>query len=301
MGFTDAARAERIISDDLALDADGADASLLAALGAAADPDLALAALARMPRDGALTGALREDAGLRARLTAVLGASTALGDHLARHPGDWHMLSGPDALRGASAGDLRAELLRAVGARPDDADPVADPAAAHGGDPATALPAAYRRRLLQLAARDLTGAVTVDETAAELADVAAAALEAALAIARSQLPDDAAPARLAVIAMGKCGGRELNYASDVDVIFVAAPVLARGDGPPDPPGISSRGDSLREPPGISWRGPRSARSRRAITAVPTASAQPHSISATHQIPTSLPAVRECRNATGQAR
>ena len=63
----------------------------------------------------------------------------------------------------------------------------------------------------------------MDETAAELADLAAAALEAALAIARSQLPPGSAPARLAVIAMGKCGGRELNYASDVDVIFVAAP------------------------------------------------------------------------------
>src|SRR6202034_3214963 len=47
--------------------------------------------------------------------------------------------------------------------------------------------------------------------------------EAALAIARSQLPEGSGPARLAVIAMGKCGGRELNYASDVDVIFVAAP------------------------------------------------------------------------------
>ncbi len=234
MGFADAARAERIIGDDLALDADGADGGLLTALAAAADPDLAVAALARMPRDAALTRALREDAGLRARLTAVLGASTALGDHLARHPGDWHVLSGPDALRGASGEDLRAELLRAVGARPDDADPAADPAAAHGGDPATALPAAYRRRLLHLAARDLTGAVTVDETAAELADLAAAALEAALAIARSQLPDDAAPARLAVIAMGKCGGRELNYASDVDVIFVGAPGAAPGGDPREP-------------------------------------------------------------------
>ncbi len=61
----------------------------------------------------------------------------------------------------------------------------------------------------------------MDETAAELADLGAAALEAALAVARSQLPAGAAPARLAVIAMGKCGGRELNYASDVDVIFVA--------------------------------------------------------------------------------
>ncbi len=70
--------------------------------------------------------------------------------------------------------------------------------------------------------------VTVDETAAELADLAAAALEAALAVARSELPAGSAPARLAVIAMGKCGGRELNYASDVDVIFVAAPAADPG-------------------------------------------------------------------------
>jgi glutamate-ammonia-ligase adenylyltransferase len=222
LGFADAARAQRLVTGDLALDADGADADLLAALAAAADPDLALVTLTRMPRDAELTEALRADAGLRNRLTAVLGASAALGDYLVRHPADWHVLSGPDALSGGTAAEARAALLAAVGARPDDLAPVADPAAAPGGSPATALPAAYRRRLLQLAARDLTGAVTVDETAAELADLAAAALEAALAIARSELPAGAAPARLAVIAMGKCGGRELNYASDVDVIFVAA-------------------------------------------------------------------------------
>jgi [glutamine synthetase] adenylyltransferase / [glutamine synthetase]-adenylyl-L-tyrosine phosphorylase len=226
MGFADAARAERLVSEDLALDADGADADLLDALAAAADPDLALAALARMPRDAELTAALHSDAGLRARLTAVLGASAALGDYLGRHPSDWRGLSGVDALGSTGPAELRTELLMAVGARPDDPEPVADPAAADCGDPATALPAAYRRRLLHLAARDLTGAITVDETAAELADLAAAALEAALAIARSQLPPSSAPARLAVIAMGKCGGHELNYASDVDVIFVAAPATA---------------------------------------------------------------------------
>ena len=230
LGFADAARAERLVSEDLALDAEGADADLLAALAAAADPDLALATLARMPRDAELAEAMRADAGLRNRLTAVLGASAALGDYLVRHPADWHVLSGPDALRAGTAAEARAALLAAVGARPDDPQPVADPAAAPGGSPATALPVAYRRRLLQLAARDLTGAVTVDETAAELADLAAAALEAALAMARSELPAGAAPARLAVIAMGKCGGHELNYASDVDVIFVAA---GEGDASPE--------------------------------------------------------------------
>jgi glutamate-ammonia-ligase adenylyltransferase len=87
-----------------------------------------------------------------------------------------------------------------------------------------ALAAAYRRALLHLAARDLTGAATVDVVGEELADIAAAVLEAALAVARAELPESATPCRLAVVAMGKCGGRELNYASDVDVIFVAEPV-----------------------------------------------------------------------------
>ena len=41
--------------------------------------------------------------------------------------------------------------------------------------------------------------------------------------AREELPADAPEARLAIIGMGKCGGRELNYISDVDVIFVAEP------------------------------------------------------------------------------
>ncbi len=248
MGFADATRAERLLSEDLALDAEGADADLLASIAAAADPDLALIMLARMPLDGDLLAALRADAGLRNRLTAVLGASAALGDHLVRHPDDWQVLSGPDALRSPGAAELRADLLTAVGAKPDDPEPAANPAGAQDANPDTALPAAYRRRLLHLAARDLTGAITVDETAAELADLAGAALEAALAIARSQLPPGSAPARLAVIAMGKCGGRELNYASDVDVIFVGAPAIrsaSPGPAPAEPADAEADAAALR--------------------------------------------------------
>ena len=111
-------------------------------------------------------------------------------------------------------------MLHAVGADPTGPE---DPQAC-GKEPVAALAAAYRRRLLHLAARDMTGAATVDAVAEELADIAAAVLEAALAVARAELPSGAASCRLAVVAMGKCGGRELNYASDVDVIFVAEPV-----------------------------------------------------------------------------
>jgi [glutamine synthetase] adenylyltransferase / [glutamine synthetase]-adenylyl-L-tyrosine phosphorylase len=234
MGFADTDRAQRLLQTDLGLDIAGADATTLQALAAAADPDLAVAALARLPADPELRAELRADAGLRERLAAVLGASAALGDHLARHPADWRVLSGPDALRKPGPAELRAMLLTAAGADPDAAEPVSEPARLRGtetgshpsqlpADPASSLRAGYRRRLLHLAARDLTGAASFSDVAAELADLASAALEAALAIARSGLPPGSPPCRLAVIAMGKCGGRELNYSSDVDVIFVAEP------------------------------------------------------------------------------
>ncbi len=224
MGFADAARAERLLLNDLGTaEAEVRTDPLVAAIAAAADPDLAVTGLARLfdaaaTRKDELRAALRAEQEFRDRLTAVLGVSTGLADHLARHPQDAEILRG--AVSRPEAAELRAGMLRAVGADPDEPDgPVAV-----GPEPAAALAAAYRRRLLHLAARDLTGAATVDMVGEELADIAAAVLEAALAAARAELAPGAAPCRLAVVAMGKCGGRELNYASDVDVIFVAEPV-----------------------------------------------------------------------------
>ncbi|MFF5251463.1 bifunctional [glutamine synthetase] adenylyltransferase/[glutamine synthetase]-adenylyl-L-tyrosine phosphorylase [Streptomyces leeuwenhoekii] len=206
-GFTDPSAAERLL--------DGAepaslrnDPVLLEALGATADPDLALHGLVRLleaqpgPTDRrALLDTLTSAKPLRDRLLGVLGASEALADHLARHPGDWRALvtyEPRDLHRGV------AEFERGL---------------AGAGDP-VALRVAYRRCLLSIAARDVCGTIDLAETAAELADLATATLRAALALARAAAPDDAALCRLAVIAMGKCGGHELNYVSDVDVVFV---------------------------------------------------------------------------------
>jgi glutamate-ammonia-ligase adenylyltransferase len=223
MGFADAARAERLLLADLRLtEPDLRTDPLVTAIASAADPDLALAGLTRLfgaaARPAELGAALRTEQDFRDRLAAVLGVSAGLADHLARHPQDTEVLRGsPDR---PDPAELRADMLRAVGADPGGlADPVAS-----CPEPATALAAAYRRRLLALAGRDLTGVASVDVVGEELADIAAAVLEAALAVARAELAPGAAPCRLAVVAMGKCGGRELNYASDVDVIFVAEAV-----------------------------------------------------------------------------
>ena len=74
--------------------------------------------------------------------------------------------------------------------------------------------------MADLTAGDPMQAVPV--AAAALADLAGAAVEAALELAAAEV-DGADRARVSVIGMGKCGGRELNYISDVDVIFLAAP------------------------------------------------------------------------------
>jgi glutamate-ammonia-ligase adenylyltransferase len=260
MGFADTARARQLLAelgraefgraepghgepaatgtgtagpDDAARAEAGPATELLTALAAAADPDRALAALVRMDPGAQLRTALRTDAGLRDRLTTVLGASSALGEHLARHPADWRLLASDIPFPAISASDLRAELLAAVGAvagrQEPGSEPVADRERIGGRDPATELRVAYRRRLLQLAARDLTGADPLDRVMAGLADLTVAALAAALAIARAEVPA-AGDCRLAVIAMGKCGARELNYASDVDVIFVAGAPAGSAEG-----------------------------------------------------------------------
>ncbi|GAA1113733.1 bifunctional [glutamine synthetase] adenylyltransferase/[glutamine synthetase]-adenylyl-L-tyrosine phosphorylase [Nocardiopsis composta] len=224
-GFGDGARALRLFSG-AGIDP-GEHPELVGALCASADPDQALTGLTRiaehLPEQAELLDALAADPDLRARLTAVLGASIALTDHLVRHPGDWRELCGPDAARAPSPSELRAGLLHTVGADPNSAAPAADLEAFGSEGPAPALRAAYHRRVLRLAGRDLTGAADVAEVGAELADLAAATLDAALAIARAEAPEDAAACRIAVIGMGKCGGRELNYVSDVDVVFVAEP------------------------------------------------------------------------------
>jgi glutamate-ammonia-ligase adenylyltransferase len=185
---------------------------LLPYLGQSADPDAALRALCRLADAVAdreeLLAAVRDDEGTAMRLLRVLGASTALADHLGNHPEQWRELTDPTlGSTRPAAWAMRAALLDAVAGRPDR-------------EAVDELRVEYRRQLLRLAARDLAHDLAVDDVAAELADLAAGTLDAALVVARERIGADADAVRLAVVAMGKCGGHELNYVSDVDVIFV---------------------------------------------------------------------------------
>jgi len=209
-GFTDVESVARLLGprpDGLGLWDDAAQAptdaaagEVLTALGEAADPYLAARQLhrveeaaARSGKEGPLT-AMRQDPAVRTALAAVLGASVTLGDDLVADPGRWAVVR-----------DLPGPLT-----------PSWDPAAI---DTPAALHTAYRSELLRIAAADLVGLCDVDTTMLRLSELADATLRTALR--QAQVERGATPA-LAVIAMGKCGGRELNYVSDVDVIFVCA-------------------------------------------------------------------------------
>lgn len=234
LGFADPPRAVQLLEDPALgglvdpLDDVFSD-GLPDALGVVADPDLALLSLVRLmeslrssaPRRrddesgvgaqvAGLVAALRQRGPARDRLLAVLGASTALGDHLVAHPEHWSSVAQARPLTPAERVE---ELVAAVSA----------PGSHTAYD---ALRIGYRRQLLGIAALDLTSGEperALPEAAAALADLAEAALEAALVIARTELGEQADLCDFAVIGMGKTGGRELNYVSDVDVIFVAEP------------------------------------------------------------------------------
>ena len=200
---------------------------LLWSLSRAPDADSALHALVRLSEAlgddwPALDDALLTDSALRGRLFSVLGSSLAFGDHLVANP-QWRLLAGD--LRLPTPDELRREFTACI--------------AEFGPDPATVMPKlriVYRNQLMVLAALDLAPTVENEPVlqfstvGAHLSDLADAALDAALQVAVGVVCKSVAPPRLAVIAMGKCGARELNYVSDVDIIFVgedADPITTR--------------------------------------------------------------------------
>jgi [glutamine synthetase] adenylyltransferase / [glutamine synthetase]-adenylyl-L-tyrosine phosphorylase len=193
---------------------------LLADLAASAAPQLAARSLAALaaahPDPAGFAARLRGRLGFRRRLIPVLAASRSLGAFLATHPQEADRLA--DGRR-FTAPRPRADLV---------AEAIASTRLGGGGsDPAAAwdrLRRFKRRELLRVAVRDLAGQVPVEQVAAELADLADACLQAALLVATAESGYQPPPMRLAVLGMGKLGGTELNYVSDIDVLFCHEPL-----------------------------------------------------------------------------
>ncbi len=214
-GFIDLEQAQQklsTLSGQLGL----SESKLLEPLGNTQDPDQCLELLVRLMRDnGPKIKSISTQQAAFGRLCKVLGASVGLFDFLAREPAALELLLQEPALPTA---DSSLEALTKA------------------ANSVSAIRVAYRQQLLKVAIFDVSSqdpAGEIVEVAKALADLAAAAIEAGLILAKTELSDEANPVhfpkrditntRIAVIGMGKCGARELNYISDVDVIYVAEP------------------------------------------------------------------------------
>ncbi|MDO4888386.1 MAG: bifunctional [glutamine synthetase] adenylyltransferase/[glutamine synthetase]-adenylyl-L-tyrosine phosphorylase [Actinomycetaceae bacterium] len=232
-GFHEPKRAQQLLRDPLLEDVT---TPAIEDFADVADPDQCLLALLRLAeacRREDLSPYLAECLAGRGRhaLLAVLGLSTALGDFLVAHPDvlthfNAEGFARPESLNLITPAGERKAALVAVGADPGAAHPVAT-AGAH--EAINAMRAHYFTRILAVAAADLTSldpCAAMPRVAASISHIVGGALEAALAIARGQVAGSERVG-LSVIAMGKTGAGELNYVSDVDVVYVARAI---GDG-----------------------------------------------------------------------
>jgi [glutamine synthetase] adenylyltransferase / [glutamine synthetase]-adenylyl-L-tyrosine phosphorylase len=176
-------------------------------LSKVADPDNALLLLVRIAdqQDKNLDKVLKDDEA-RLRLLQVLGSSNGLGEHLVTYPEDVLVFLEESAINKASSKDELIQIFTKA-SKTSRANLVRD----------------YRKVLLGLASRDICYKWPLRDVAAELADAADAILQSALNTAIEKNPELAKQFKLAIIAMGKAGGQELNYVSDVDVIFTVEP------------------------------------------------------------------------------
>lgn len=220
---------------------------ILADLTCVIDPDSALQYLAELSRQDAqcverLLASSHQDRGIHS-LLQVLGASSAMGVMMRNRP----------ALMDAAAFDSRHtlhmtreerrnDMLDALSAytatvvpsasssRVDQADDIHKtlmmPVCPLGFMQAVSiLRACYREHVAAIMAADLASDIPEDaqpSVSRKLSDAADAVLEGALAIARGQIPGSSS-CRFSIIAMGKLGAQEINYVSDIDLIYVVEP------------------------------------------------------------------------------
>lgn len=144
-------------------------------------------------------GALRDNPPGLAFLSRVLGSGRLLGEVLVHVPEELQAIATPESLGGVKP---REQLIREAASSLEWRDPEKR---------LDGLRRYKRREMLNIGLRDLAGEIDVEGVGSALSDLADSALEAALG--SPSVP-------FAIIGMGKLGGRELNYSSDVDVMFV---------------------------------------------------------------------------------
>ncbi len=196
--------------------------SLMEQISRAASPDQALRNLSKFIAQSfnpfGFGARLLGSSDLLNFLVQIFGFSQFLSDILIRNPEYLDYLRAPDVLQ-------RPKLLNHYRHEAAQALSVFEEA----GRRRDALCRYQRKELLRIGVRDLFGMGTLTELTAELSDLAEAIVDLAAEEALDRLTrrhgkpypenDPSAESRFGIVAMGKLGGRELNFSSDIDLIF----------------------------------------------------------------------------------
>jgi glutamate-ammonia-ligase adenylyltransferase len=182
---------------------------LAAALARCADPDAGLRHLVRFAQAwGArlpLLHLFRDHPAALDALVLVIGASRYLADVLVRNPEFFELVSDSGLLR----------RPRPLSELEDDLDKTCTPFASTAAQ-LDAVRRLRRRELLRIGAADLLGFFDLRQTTEQLSHLADAVVRQCLSIAGGQDGQEG----LIVLALGKLGGQELNYSSDIDLVFL---------------------------------------------------------------------------------
>ena len=170
-----------------------------------------LSLLETVARRSAYLALLSEHPAVLPRLAQLMGASAWAAAYLNRHPILLDELLDARVLLAEPDWDAwRRELARLLAEQEDDPELQMD-----------ALRHFQHAQAFRLLAQDLAGTMTVERLADHLSALADVVLEATLATVWAHLcGPDAAPPRFAIVGYGKLGGKELGYASDLDLVFL---------------------------------------------------------------------------------
>jgi glutamate-ammonia-ligase adenylyltransferase len=235
IAFQDAERAGHTLARVAAQLPPGLKEALPNLLAESPDPDSALNLLERLCAEagGEVLRLMDRHRYLLHYAIAVFGQSPWLGDTLLQNRDLFHALQRDRNLERSHSGDDYQESLARFRSRTVETDV------------AQLLARFKRREYIRIMLRDVLGIATLAETTAEISALSDVLIEEAARDSDAALRSRFGPpqhadshgrvveAPFAVLSLGKLGGNELNYSSDVDLMFLY------GDGEPDPPGATS--------------------------------------------------------------
>lgn len=176
--------------------------------------------LATTPSSGSVLSDLSKNEKLLVDFLKIVSTSEYLADVLVKHPSYFRYLFSPIGIASPlNPGLLQEELSRQVSIYKE---------ASHKSD---FIRRTYKREILRIGARDICGMDDIENTTLQISQLAESILTVYFEITTEEfkIRRGVPPPRISCIALGKFGGSELNYSSDIDLLFLYSEAERKND------------------------------------------------------------------------